>query len=488
MKYNAVKVLMILLIAELMLVGYAFLGSRNYFPFLSENIRFMSPEKLADFKMADDNDVADSLLQRYLLDTASGDVITRTQLSAIGPKKKNLFLINPVVDGHTALDNFFKAMMEEKDSTVVRIAHYGDSQLEGDRMTCLIRDKFHQKFGGSGIGYVPCKDLEPISYTRRSSGNWSRYTVFHDKYSNNYYGLSGMVFRFGNKAVYQSDDTTAAAKEGDPKFTGGSFYSGSVSVKMSPKYTYNSISVMYGRTHDYTVMNYYDAGTGDRFASDTLAPSDIATLHKHKFSSPVLNVKIEFIADNAPDFYGLYFDANTGLQTDNYAIRGHSGDGLMLINDDHLARMIKELNTRLVIFQYGANVVPYIHSDEACTWLSGVYYDLFMKFRKASPGLSIIVIGAGDMAHGGEGGSSSYTWLPKITEAQKAAALKAGCAYWDLFGMMGGLNSIMVWSNKKLAVPNGHFSAKGQEIIANELVDALLVEYNVYLHKTRNKK
>jgi hypothetical protein len=46
----------------------------------------------------------------------------------------------------------------------------------------------------------------------------------------------------------------------------------------------------------------------------------------------------------------------------------------------------------------------------------------------------------------------------------------------------------LVWTNKKLAVTNGHFSAKGQEIIANELVDALLVEYNNYLHKTRNKK
>jgi hypothetical protein len=334
---------------------------------------------------------------------------------------------------------------------------------------------------------VPCKDLEPVSYTRKSSGNWSRYTVFHDKYSNSYYGISGMVFRFGKKAVYQPEDSSSA-KEGEPKFEGGSFYSGSVSVKMSSKYSYNSISVMYGRTHDYTVMNYYDAGTGDRFASDTLPPAEVATLHKHKFSSPVLNVKIEFIADNGPDFYGLYFDANTGLQTDNYAIRGHSGDGLMLINDDHLAHMIKELNTRLVIFQFGANVVPYIHSDEACTLLKGVYYNLFMKFKKADPNLSILVIGAGDMAHGGEGGCSSYTWLPKITEAQKAAALKAGCAYWDLFGMMGGLNSILVWANKKLAVTNGHFSAKGQEIIANELVDALLVEYNTYLHKTRNKK
>ena len=234
-------------------------------------------------------------------------------------------------------------------------------------------------------------------------------------------------------------------------------------------------------------MNYYDNASGERVKTDTLAACTKVCMHKTQLGG-YLNVKVEFAADNSPDFYGMYFDSGKGVQVDNYAIRGHSGDGLMMINDDELTQMLDLSNTKLVIFQYGANVVPYIHSDEACEWISGIYYKLFMKFKKAKPDISILVIGAGDMAKGGEGSYSSYPWLPKITEAQKRAALKAGCAYWDLFNMMGGLNSIITWTDKKLAVTNGHFSEKGQKIIANELVEALMVEYNIYVHKQRMKK
>jgi hypothetical protein len=53
---------------------------------------------------------------------------------------------------------------------------------------------------------------------------------------------------------------------------------------------------------------------------------------------------------------------------------------------------------------------------------------------------------------------------------------------------MGGMNSILAWSDKKMAVTNGHFSEKGQKIVANELVEALMIEYNMFLHRQRAAK
>jgi hypothetical protein len=492
MKNKGLEVFLVLLIAEILLVGYSWLVSCNGADSVTQKISFMKFETLSDFEQKDANLIADSLLATYLADTNGVDtLLKRHPISLIGPKKQNIFLVNPAVDGVTALDGFFKAVQEIKDTAVIRIAHYGDSQLEGDRMSCIVRQKFHERFGGTGQGYVPLKDLSPVSYTRSSSGNWARYTVFHDKYYNNYYGLSGLVFRFSRYAVYQSDDDTSGSHPAvmdSGAFSGGPMYNASVSVKLGENLKYNTVSVMYGRTHEHTILNYYNNETGEKIATDTLQPSEEVCLHKRKLEEPVLKLRLEFSAGSSPDFYGVYLDGLNGIQVDNYAIRGHSGDGLMLINDDHLASMIKLLNTRLIIFQYGANVVPYIHSDKACEWLSGIYYDLFMKFRKAAPQISILVIGPGDMARGGEGGYGSYSWLPKINDAVKQGALKAGCAYWDLFNMMGGLNSIMVWTSKKLAVTNGHFSNKGQEIIANELVDALMVEYNLYQHNQRKNK
>ncbi len=491
MKNKRLEIGLILICAELLLLGITILVSCDATPWAKEQLKFPAVEDVTNFRQEDPNTVADSLLVQYLADTSGVDTLLfRRNLSKIGPKKKNIYLLNPEVNGATALDNFFTALQYEKDTAVIRIAHYGDSQLEGDRMSWVMREEFHEKFGGSGVGYVPLKDLSPVSYSRTSSGNWARYTVFHDKYTNNFYGMSGLVFHFSRHSVFQEgDDSISNSSVIDTSATKISSYSSaSVSVKLSPQLAYNRVSVLYGRTADPTLLHYYNNETGERMRTDTLPPTKEVRLHKRVLDQPVLKLRLEFSSGNSPDFYGVYLDALNGVQVDNYAIRGHSGDGLLLIDDAHLARMIKLLNTKLIIFQYGANVVPYIRSEKACKSIEDLYYRIFMKFKKVAPELSILVVSSGDMARGGTGGYTSYEWLPKIVEAQKNAALKANCAFFDLFHMMGGSNSILVWASRKLAVTNGHFSSSGQEIIANELVDALMVEYNYYLHKQRKTK
>jgi hypothetical protein len=493
MRNKPVEVLLIILVSEILLIAFSFFYERVDFSFVKENIRYLTPAKLTEFSSNDQNRIADSLLQNYFSNTVNDELILkRTFLSKVGPKKQNLFLINPEVEEGKALDNFFRAMQHEKDSTIVHVAHYGDSQLEGDRMSNLMRDKFHEKFGGSGIGYIPLRDLDPVSYYRISSGNWAKYTVFHDRNSDKDFGISGAMFRFCKYAVHQSEDgtpsdTNKTDQDTQKEPTGKYYNNATISLRMGSKYNYNSVSFLYGKSADRCVVHFYNNANGESVMTDTLLPCNDICLHKTHLNS-LLNIKVEFDGDNSPDFYGMYFDSDHGVQVDNYAIRGHSGDGLMLISDDILAKMLKLTNTRLVIFQYGANVVPYVNSDKACEWLCGIYYRLFMKFKRANPNMSILVVGAGDMAKESEGKYSSYTWLPKITAAQKKAALMAGCAYWDLFSMMGGMNSILIWSNKGMAVANGHFSGKGQKIVANELVEAMMNEYNQYLHRQRIKK
>lgn len=204
-------------------------------PWAKEQLKFPAVEDVTNFRQEDPNTVADSLLVQYLADTSGVDTLLfRRNLSKIGPKKKNIYLLNPEVNGATALDNFFTALQYEKDTAVIRIAHYGDSQLEGDRMSWVMREEFHEKFGGSGVGYVPLKDLSPVSYSRTSSGNWARYTVFHDKYTNNFYGMSGLVFHFSRHSVFQEgDDSISNSSVIDTSATKISSYSSaSVSVKL----------------------------------------------------------------------------------------------------------------------------------------------------------------------------------------------------------------------------------------------------------------
>ena len=490
MKNKPATVLVVILLTETFLLSASWFYENTGLWWVREYIRMVPASEMFGFSQKQASASADSLLNVFMSGGGSQGVLQRRVLSDIGPKKQNIFLTNPATGEEKALDKFFRALASEKDSTVIRIAHYGDSQLEGDRMSWVIRKLIHEKFGGSGIGYVPLKDLSPVSYVRQSSGNWAKYTVFHDRYSNSYYGLSGCVFRFSRHSVHQeeadSSESSMAENQADQN-PGQVYYNAGVTLKMGQEYTYSTISFLYGHSDLPCTINVKNSGGGN-IASCELEPQSGVAYFRLDIPSPSLNVKVDFSADESPDFYGMYFDGPSGVQVDNYSIRGHSGDGLMLIDPGQLAKMLSLTRTRLVIFQYGANVVPYVRSEKACEGISEMYYNLFMRFRKAAPDISVLVVGSGDMATGGSGGYASYKWLPQINEAQKMAALRAGCAYWDLFNMMGGANSILIWADKKLAVTNGHFSSKGQEIVAKEIVEALMVEYNMYVHKNRKNE
>ena len=55
-----------------------------------------------------------------------------------------------------ALAPFFEALasLERGERNAVRIIHYGDSQLEGDRITMQLRNSLQKNYGGRGFGYV----------------------------------------------------------------------------------------------------------------------------------------------------------------------------------------------------------------------------------------------------------------------------------------------------------------------------------------------
>ena len=49
---------------------------------------------------------------------------------------------------------FMNILKNESKTKVVRILHYGDSQLEGDRITDYFRNKMQRRFGGKGPGIL----------------------------------------------------------------------------------------------------------------------------------------------------------------------------------------------------------------------------------------------------------------------------------------------------------------------------------------------
>ena len=490
MKGKAFEIVSVILLFDALVVATVLLFSA-YVPDGSP-LRFMKWETLLNLGKVNQNLMADSLINKYE-DEDSVSVSAQfslKKLEELKRKKGESFIFNPDTLGSSYLDSFFVALGDSLHPKSLRIAHYGDSQLEGDRVSCFIRKKFQQKFGGYGLGFVPLCDIATsVDYSIASSDNWIRYTVFHNRYKGGYYGLSGTVFRFSKYIIDHSEekDTTVNQTIYDSSSKSGkivAFHNAWVSYHFQT--SYKTITLMYGNAKTPCLINVYDTKTSEIILRDTLAASFEFNLHELKLPTNPLAIKIEFISGISPDFYGLLFDGDKGVQVDNYAIRGHSGDGLMNIQPDFLAKQIQDLHTKLVLFQYGANVVPYIKNEKDCKNLEQIYYKLFMRYKAKAPETSVLVIGAGDMARSIDGKYESYPMLSEIRDAQKRAALKAGCAFWDLYEIMGGEDAILTWTEKGLASYDGHLTPKGQKMISEKLFNALMVEYNLYLFRKKH--
>ena len=87
---------------------------------------------------------------------------------------------------YTFFDSLFVEMENaSSEGKVVRIMHYGDSQLEMDRISSVLRQGLQDRFGGSGPGMVPMiKPISSVSVMQHASGALTRYARVMDSLSN----------------------------------------------------------------------------------------------------------------------------------------------------------------------------------------------------------------------------------------------------------------------------------------------------------------
>ena len=166
-------------------------------------IKFSSTDVFNPF-IHDDNELdVVALLDSYVVDPIDSMAIAKAKneaqkadsiakAEAIALAKKVAFerLQIKFSESHVErLDRFFEALKDSKNQ-VIDVLHYGDSQIEGDRITSFLRNKWQERWGGTGPGMVPIVEAVPSSAIRQtSSSNMARYALFgkadkpeHDRY------------------------------------------------------------------------------------------------------------------------------------------------------------------------------------------------------------------------------------------------------------------------------------------------------------------
>ncbi|MDR0437968.1 MAG: hypothetical protein LBH22_06675, partial [Bacteroidales bacterium] len=142
-----------------------------------------------------------------------------------------------------------------------------------------------------------------------------------------------------------------------------------------------------------------------------------------------------------------------------------------------------------VLFQFGVNVVP---NDPKRAVNSKAIENALAKelafFKALMPDATLIVIGVSDRAYKVGEIYRTNPNVPLVRDAQKNAAIRTGCVFWDLYEAMGGENSIVNWVNQKPTLAGKdytHFSARGAQRVGEMFYKSLMIEYLNYLKQQK---
>ena len=94
--------------------------------------------------------------------------------------------------------SYFVNALKKAKTQKVHIAHYGDSQIEGDLVTGDLRENLRKDFGGGGAGYLALTSQD-ISFRVTTKheypvDKWITGSVFMGNEANLPYGISGEAF------------------------------------------------------------------------------------------------------------------------------------------------------------------------------------------------------------------------------------------------------------------------------------------------------
>ncbi len=375
----------------------------------------------------------------------------------------------------SSLKKFFAALKAlNNKKSIVRILHYGDSQIEGDRISSYIRNKLQTKYGGVGPGLLPA--VQPydsyFSIKQSNIGNWSRYAVFGKKNPEVLHKSYGALAAFSRFAPINNDSI----------FKDSILYQGEVVFAES--------NLAYGRVRKFQKVQIF-YGNARRKVAVSLWVDDVEITHdslkanvdyaRYTYTLPqkTKNLTIKFAGYDSPDIYGISLEGLTGISLTNIGMRGSSGTIFNRMEYGHLNKMYANLNVKLFILQFGGNVMPYIKDSSEAISYGRWFGSQIRTLKRMRPDASFVMIGPSDMSHKVKDKYVTYDFLPLVRNELKKAAFKQGIGYWDMYEAMGGYNSMPSWVNAEPALAGSdytHFTPRGAKLIANMFYNALMIE------------
>lgn len=442
------------------------------FPTFNE---FFTPESLTQEQdsLEDLQEDLEELFDSTVVVTEIDSTEIKRRLDSLSTFRKSIQIAD---NAKPSLHRFFDALDNAKNKKV-RIMHYGDSQIEADRITSYLRNELQKKFGGYGVGLFPIIQVaKKMSVNIEYSDNWKRYPGFGRKDSTVQHKKYGPLISFCRYVAIPQTEIIPDSIQHNAWFTLKKPRASYAKTK-----TYHQLKVFLSNSHK--PINYDIVADGEIVKSGLISPNTPFQVLEASFAKTPEEISVMFSGADSPDIYGISLEGNNGVNADNIPLRGSSGTIFTKQDKTLLSNFYANQSPALIILEFGGNTVPYLKDEEGAIRYGNWFKSQINFMKSMNPNAAFIVIGPGDMSIKEKTEYVTYPLLENVRDAMKDAAEKTGCLFWDMYEVMGGKNSMPVWVNSDPALAASdyiHFSPKGAKKITEEFTSRLLKLYEEY--------
>jgi lysophospholipase L1-like esterase len=350
---------------------------------------------------------------------------------------------------------------------IARAGQWGDSVLGGDGLTFALRKRLQQRFGDAGHGFHALSRYS-IGYMHRGvrfqdRGGWrSCEIIFHCRQPEDRYGYAGV--HSGSNGGASSFWQTAKEAPGD---------------------RVSRFELWYAKSPD-----------GGRFQVDidgktakvieTRAPRLADAIEVFEVPDGPHSFEVRAAGGGASRGYGVVLERDVpGVVWDELSLIGSFTQRLDYQDAEHLAWQLEQRDVDLMVFMFGGNDVQREQGDlkNDMAPYEREYTRVIRKFKAGRPAASCMIMSLIDHATRVEGVVRTRSIVPRLVASQRNVALKEGCAFFDTFTAMGGMNAFARWlrARPQLGAPDlNHPTYAGQGVIATLVYRALMQRYADY--------
>jgi lysophospholipase L1-like esterase len=373
------------------------------------------------------------------------------------------------VDGDNAIQNathlemFFEKLyqLQEGVPMKVNVVHIGDSHIQADYMTSVIRRNFHRHFGNGGRGLiVPLRVAgtnEPNNFKTSSKEIWrSKRCVYPEQ---------PLPIGIGGVTV----ETTQP--------------SSGIDIFMNDlwlDYSFNALTLFYDEAEESFDFRISEQSGAELGRIPGMQVDSSFNFSRIAWEKPVSAIRIKAEKNESKQSHAIIYGAvlensQNGILYHTIGVNGarykHYHQAM------HFATQTRALNPDLFIISLGTNEsldFPYMDKD----FLTHVD-QLISTLREKNPSAAFILVTPQDVFR------KRNQPNPGILEIRNLLiqyAVENGLSFYDMYRAMGGADSATTWTENALLSKDGvHLTKEGYEYQGNLFYHALLKGYNYYV-------